>query len=478
MELVIVAIVVIVGLLAFIVGLVVRGVGSKPTLDAQTEDALQGSVEEQRPVAVDTLERPPADLGVEPPQPIDIEEPPPPPPVVVDEEPPAPPPPVVVEEEEPPPVPPPLVVVDEEEPPPAPPPLVVVDEEPPPAPPPPVEEPAPPVVVEEPPPLGVRDRFRLRLGRARGALRLGGIFQRGVDEEAWEELEESLIAADVGVEASLELVEGLRGRAKAEGVRTGEQALALLKEVLRLELLVTDRTMHRRPEGTSVWLFTGVNGTGKTTSIGKLAARHQRQGETVVLAAADTFRAAAAEQLELWGERAGARVVRHQQGADPAAVAYDGYKSASASGADLLMVDTAGRLQNKRALMDELSKVKRVLERDAGPCDEVLLVLDATTGQNGLQQARAFLEAVDVSGVVLTKLDGTAKGGIVIAIQRQLGIPVKLVGLGETIDDLADFDPDAFVDALFADVAQDGEQDVAQDGEQDGAQDGEQDGED
>ncbi len=430
MELVIVAIVVMVGLLAFIVGLVVRGVGSKPTLDAQTEDALQRSIEEQRPVAVDTLERPPADLGVEPPQPIDIEEPPP-----------APPPPPVVVEEEPPPAPPP--------------PPVVVDEEPPP--PPPVEEPAP--VVEEPAPLGVRERFRSRLGRARGALRLGGIFQRGVDEEAWEELEESLIAADVGVEASLELVEGLRGRAKAEGVRTGEQALALLKEVLRLELLVTDRTMHRRPEGTSVWLFTGVNGTGKTTSIGKLAARHQRQGETVVLAAADTFRAAAAEQLELWGERAGARVVRHQQGADPAAVAYDSYKSASAAGADLLMVDTAGRLQNKRALMDELSKVKRVLERDAGPCDEVLLVLDATTGQNGLAQAQAFLEAVDVSGVVLTKLDGTAKGGIVIAIHRQLGIPVKLVGLGETIDDLADFDSDAFVDALFADGEQDGEQD-------------------
>ncbi|MGH8931695.1 MAG: signal recognition particle-docking protein FtsY [Egibacteraceae bacterium] len=445
MELVIVAIVVMVGLLAFIVGLVVRGVGSKPTLDAQTEDALQRSIEEQRPVAVDTLERPPADLGVEPPQPIDIEEPPP-----------APPPPPVVVEEEPPPAPPPPPVVVEEEPPPAPPPPpVVVDEEPPP--PPPVEEPAP--VVEEPAPLGVRERFRSRLGRARGALRLGGIFQRGVDEEAWEELEESLIAADVGVEASLELVEGLRGRAKAEGVRTGEQALALLKEVLRLELLVTDRTMHRRPEGTSVWLFTGVNGTGKTTSIGKLAARHQRQGETVVLAAADTFRAAAAEQLELWGERAGARVVRHQQGADPAAVAYDSYKSASAAGADLLMVDTAGRLQNKRALMDELSKVKRVLERDAGPCDEVLLVLDATTGQNGLAQAQAFLEAVDVSGVVLTKLDGTAKGGIVIAIHRQLGIPVKLVGLGETIDDLADFDSDAFVDALFADGEQDGEQD-------------------
>jgi fused signal recognition particle receptor len=198
-----------------------------------------------------------------------------------------------------------------------------------------------------------------------------------------------------------------------------------------------------------------VNGTGKTTSIGKLAARHTRQGEQVVLAAADTFRAAAAEQLQLWGERSGARVVGGREGADPAAVAFDGYASAKASGAGLLLVDTAGRLQNKTQLMDELRKTKRVLERDAGPCDEVLLVLDATTGQNGLSQARAFMEAVDVSGVVLTKLDGTARGGIVIAIQRQLGIPVKLVGLGEEVDDLADFDPDAFVEALFAEVAQD-----------------------
>jgi fused signal recognition particle receptor len=316
-----------------------------------------------------------------------------------------------------------------------------------------VEPEAPPA---EPPPLGVGERFRLRLGRARSGLggTVVGIFRRGVDDEAWEELEESLIAADVGVEASLELVDGLRSRAKAEGIRTGEDALALLKEVLRLELSVADRRLRRREDGPSVWLFTGVNGTGKTTSIGKVAAQHTRGGEQVVLAAADTFRAAAAEQLELWGERAGARVVKGQQGGDPAAVAFDGYASAKAGGADLLLVDTAGRLQNKRALMDELSKVKRVLERDAGPVDEVLLVLDATTGQNGLAQAQAFLDAVDVTGVVLTKLDGTAKGGIVIAIQRQLGIPVKLVGLGETIDDLADFDPDAFVEALFAESEQ------------------------
>jgi fused signal recognition particle receptor len=315
---------------------------------------------------------------------------------------------------------------------------------------------APPAEVPEAPPLSSYERFRLRLSRTRNALgvSIAGIFGRGITDDAWDELEESLIAADVGVEASLEIVEGLRQRARDEGLRTGEEAMALLKEVLRLELSVADRSLTRRADGTTVWLVTGVNGTGKTTSIGKLAARHSRSGEKVVLAAADTFRAAASEQLELWGERSGARVVRHDQGADPAAVAFDGYQAAKAAGADLLLVDTAGRLQNKKALMDELSKVKRVLERDAGPCDEVLLVLDGTTGQNGLSQAKAFLEAVDVTGVVLTKLDGTAKGGIVIAIQRQLGIPVKLVGLGEDIDDLADFDPDAFVEALFAEVAQ------------------------
>jgi fused signal recognition particle receptor len=331
------------------------------------------------------------------------------------------------------------------------------------APPVPVEPEAPPVAE----PMTARERFIARLGKSRNRLgaSIAGIFGRGITEEAWEELEEALIAADVGVEASLEIVEGLRQRVKDEGLRTGEEALALLKEILRLELAVADRTLKRRPEGTSVWLVTGVNGTGKTTSIGKLAARHARADEKVVLAAADTFRAAASEQLELWGQRSGCRVVRHDQGADPAAVAFDGYKAASASKADLLLVDTAGRLQNKTELMDELRKVKRVLERESGPCDEVLLVLDATTGQNGLSQAKAFMEAVDVTGVVLTKLDGTAKGGIVIAIQRQLDLPVKLVGLGEEIDDLADFDPDAFVEALFAQVTQEAELDVADDGE-------------
>jgi fused signal recognition particle receptor len=195
-----------------------------------------------------------------------------------------------------------------------------------------------------------------------------------------------------------------------------------------------------------------VNGTGKTTSIGKLAAVEHREGRSVVLAAADTFRAAAADQLGIWAERTDARLIRKDEGADPASVAYEGYQAAKATDAHLLIVDTAGRLHNKRELMDELGKVKRVVEKQAGPLEETLLVLDATTGQNGIAQARAFLEAVDVTGIVLTKLDGSSKGGIVVAVQRELDLPVKLVGLGEEIDDLAPFDPDAFVDGLFADL--------------------------
>ena len=320
-----------------------------------------------------------------------------------------------------------------------------------------VAEAAPSVAAPPEPVLSTAERFRLRLGRARSSLggAIATIFRGGVDDDVWDELEDSLIAADVGVEATLELVAGLRERVRAENIRSGPEVLELLKEILRLELGVADRSLAWREDGTAVWLITGVNGTGKTTSIGKVAARERAAGRTVVLAAADTFRAAAADQLALWGERADARVVRQEEGADPAAVAFDGWSAASAAGADLLMVDTAGRLQNKRALMDELRKVKRVLDREAGHVDEVLLVLDATTGQNGLAQAKAFAEAVDVTGVLLTKLDGTAKGGIVIAIQRQLDLPVKLVGLGEDIDDLATFDPDAFVDALFAEVSQD-----------------------
>ncbi len=394
---------IVVGVLVLVAGglALVRGGRRRPPL---VDDELATELRRQAPPAPSPVEAPPEDLeGVEPPQPDDLADP---------------------------------RLAD------APAPAATA---------------APPAVEVAPPPLTPAERFRQRLTRARTSFgtSLAQVFGRGLNEEAWEDLEESLIGADVGVEATMELVEGLRGRVKAEGIRTGEGAVALLKEVLRLELSVADRTLRRRAQGTSVWLVTGVNGTGKTTSIGKIAARHAAQGETVVLAAADTFRAAAAEQLELWGERSGARVVRHAEGADPAAVAFDGYQAAKAAGADLLLVDTAGRLQNKTSLMAELGKVKRVLEREAGPCDEVLLVLDATTGQNGLAQAKAFLDTVDVSGVVLTKLDGTAKGGIVIAIQRQLGIPVKLVGLGESVEDLAEFDPDAFVEALFGPVSQD-----------------------
>ncbi|HET6813233.1 MAG TPA: signal recognition particle-docking protein FtsY [Actinomycetota bacterium] len=305
--------------------------------------------------------------------------------------------------------------------------------------------------------IAPRRRFRERLGRSRAALSRGlsGLLTRGADDdEAWEELEEALLSADVGVTTATELVERLRTRARAERA-TGPA----LRELLRAELLEavgsSDRSLaldlleeHQRP---GIVLVVGVNGTGKTTTVGKLALALAEEGKQPVLAAADTFRAAATEQLVIWGDRVGAPVVRHQQGADPAAVAFDGLASARARGADVLLVDTAGRLHTKTNLMEELRKLRRVLEREGGQVREVLLVLDATTGQNGLAQARQFTDAVGVTGVVLTKLDGTAKGGIVIAVQRDLGIPVKLVGLGEGPHDLAPFDPDAFVDALLSD---------------------------
>jgi fused signal recognition particle receptor len=303
--------------------------------------------------------------------------------------------------------------------------------------------------------IAPRRRFRERLGRSRSAFSRGlaGLLARGTeDETAWEELEEALLTADVGVATTTELIERLRRRAKG-GVD--------LRELLRAELLAAvgsaDRSLNLdlipEAERPGVVLVVGVNGTGKTTTCGKLALALSEEGKQTVLAAADTFRAAATEQLVLWGERVGAQVVRHQQGADPAAVAFDALASARARHADVLLVDTAGRLHTKTNLMEELRKIRRVLEREGGQVREVLLVLDATTGQNGLAQAKQFTEAVGVTGLVLTKLDGTAKGGIVVAVQRELGIPVKLVGLGEGAHDLAPFDPEAFVDALLSEDA-------------------------
>ncbi|MCC5948078.1 MAG: signal recognition particle-docking protein FtsY [Nitriliruptoraceae bacterium] len=308
--------------------------------------------------------------------------------------------------------------------------------------------------VEEEVPLA--ERFRRRLTRTRNVLgsSVAELFGRGVTEEAWEGLEEALITADVGVTATMEIVEELKRRSRDEGATTAEAVLELLKQELTNALGTADRSLARATdEGPTVWLVTGVNGTGKTTTIGKLAAVEARAGTTVTLGAADTFRAAAAEQLGVWADRTGAQLLRKDEGADPASVAYEAYDAAVSNGSDLLIVDTAGRLHNKRQLMDELGKVKRVLQKQAGPLEETLLVLDATTGQNGIAQAQAFLEAVEVTGIALTKLDGSSKGGIVVAVQRELGLPVKLVGLGEEIDDLAPFDPQLFVEGLFADLA-------------------------
>jgi fused signal recognition particle receptor len=300
-------------------------------------------------------------------------------------------------------------------------------------------------------------RLRQRLARSQGALGRGLLAllsRERIDEETWEEIEDTLITADIGVGPTQELVERLRTRLKVEGT-----AAAPVREVLREELLtLVDPALDRslavdRVDGKpAVVMVVGVNGTGKTTTVGKLARVLVAQDKHVVLGAADTFRAAASEQLTTWGERVGVPTVRGPEGSDPASVAFEAVRSGMEQEADVVLVDTAGRLQNKAGLMDELGKVKRVVERQSA-VGEVLLVLDATTGQNGMIQARVFREAVDVSGIVLTKLDGSAKGGIVVAVQRELGVPVKLVGLGEGPDDLAPFDAEAFVDALLGDAA-------------------------
>lgn len=296
-------------------------------------------------------------------------------------------------------------------------------------------------------------RLKARLARSNTALGkalLMLLSSDKIDDSTWEEIEDTLIVSDLGVGPAGELVENLRTRVRVEGTADPVR----VKEMLREELLsLVDPDMDRSvtmtgDDGPAVLLMVGVNGTGKTTTTGKLARILVAEGNTVVLGAADTFRAAASEQLQTWGDRVGASVVRGPEGADPAAVAFDAVSDGVNDHADAVIIDTAGRLHTKVGLMDELGKVKRVVEKQA-QVDEVLLVLDATTGQNGLTQARVFAEAVDVTGIVLTKLDGTAKGGIVVAVQRELGVPVKLVGLGEGPDDLAPFEPEAFVDALL-----------------------------
>jgi fused signal recognition particle receptor len=339
--------------------------------------------------------------------------------------------------------------------------------------------PAPEVATEpEPEPEVVEaPTYRGRLGKARNLLSgyIGAVRSRGkIDATTWDDLEEALIRADVGVGATDALLDDLRGRVKSEKITSPDALVDALKADLVDMLSSNDAALalptgapssaidadgdsgaDRPPDGESdgksvdVWLFVGVNGVGKTTTVGKVASRLSSNGTRVLLAAGDTFRAAAGEQLEMWASRAHAEIVRGAEGGDPSSVVFDAVQRAASRGYQIVLADTAGRLHNKVNLVEELKKIRRVSGRPPGKVVEVLLVLDATTGQNGLAQAKVFLDAVDVSGVVLTKLDGTAKGGIVVAIQRELGLPVKLVGLGEGVGDLIDFDPESFVDALF-----------------------------
>ncbi len=319
---------------------------------------------------------------------------------------------------------------------------------------PPVAEPAP---REAPtaPMRGRLTRLRGRLAASRGGFGstlLNLLSRDALDDQAWEDIEDTLITADMGVAPSRQITEELRTQVKVTGTRDPDQVRAMLRNELIKQIGPDmDRTLHTGSRGDrpSIMLVVGVNGTGKTTVVGKLSRALIGEGQTVVLGAADTFRAAAADQLETWGRRTGAEVIRSdREGADPASVAFEAVRVGIEERASTVIVDTAGRLHTKTGLMDELGKIKRVIEKRA-TVDEVLLVLDATTGQNGLRQARVFAEAVDVTGIVLTKLDGTAKGGIVVAVQRELGVPVKLVGLGEGPDDLAPFEPEAFVDAII-----------------------------
>ncbi len=300
-------------------------------------------------------------------------------------------------------------------------------------------------------------RLRRRLAGSNSTLSRGLLLlitRDRIDEDTWEEFEATLITSDLGVAPTTELVDSLRNKLRVEGVSAPGEARAILRaELIKLVDPTMDRSINAdRTDQPAVVMVVGVNGTGKTTTVGKLARVLVAEDKDVLLGAADTFRAAAADQLETWGSRVGVPTVRGAEGADPASVAFEAVKAGIEQEVDVVLIDTAGRLHTKVGLMDELGKVKRVIERQA-PVGEVLLVLDATTGQNGLTQARIFAEVVDVTGIVLTKLDGSAKGGIVVQVQRELGVPVKLVGLGEGADDLAPFDAEVFVDALLEQAA-------------------------
>ena len=320
-----------------------------------------------------------------------------------------------------------------------------------------VPAPAPAVVetatVAPPAPVAPAS-FRDRLARARGvfATATTGVLRRtSIEQSTWDDLEEAMLRADLGVKVTTALLDSLRERVKRREITEPAALVAALRSDMAARLGSASRTLMFDPaRGTpNIWMMVGVNGAGKTTSLAKIAAQQIALGRSVLMAAGDTFRAAAGEQLETWAVRTGAAIVRGAEGADPSSVVFDGVQSAASRGINLVLADTAGRLQTNTNLMDELRKVRRVAEKAAGAVTEVLLVIDATTGQNGLVQARQFAEATQVTGVVLTKLDGSAKGGIVFAIETELGIPVKLVGLGETVEDLAAFDPQQFVDALF-----------------------------
>lgn len=302
--------------------------------------------------------------------------------------------------------------------------------------------------------LGFMGRLKERLGKTRTALAesVKRVFTgRRVDDEVWEELEQVLVEADLGIDTTLAIIDDMKRVSRERGITESDELYTVLKEELITLLCKGDRSLTFNTDGKPhVTLIAGVNGSGKTTTTGKIAAKLTAEGRKVVLGAADTFRAAAGEQLAIWSERSGAQLVRHAEGADPASVAFDSVEAGIARGADNVLIDTAGRLHTKVNLMEEMKKVQRVVaKRLPGAPHEVLLVLDATTGQNGLQQARVFTEALTVTGIVLTKLDGTAKGGMAVAIQRELGIPIKLIGIGEGVDDLQPFEPREFIEALF-----------------------------